>query len=146
MIEAMLWTMAQPLLAEQLPDEPETPDHGAVHRCNGPDEWISVGSLKQVPSANVSPERAASRLTSAGIPAASLARSADLVASEHLRARGFWDPHGSGVLPGLPWRASFGRATGPTPALGADTDRILREVAGMSVEEIAHLRNIGAVK
>ena len=54
-------------------------------------------------------ETAAAQLLRAGIPAASLASSVDLVASGHLRERGFWEAHGDGVLPGLPWRASFGR-------------------------------------
>jgi len=69
--------------------------------------------------------KAEASLRQAGIPAAALAGSADLVASAHLRDRGFWDAHGSGVLPALPWRASFGRAMGPAPALGADTDAVL---------------------
>jgi crotonobetainyl-CoA:carnitine CoA-transferase CaiB-like acyl-CoA transferase len=71
---------------------------------------------------------AATSLLRAGIPAAALASSSDLVASAHLRARGFWDEHGQGVVPGLPWRASFGRAIGPAPALGANTEAVLREM------------------
>ena len=80
----------------------------------------------------------------AGIPAAALANSVDLVNSEHLKQRGFWDSHGAGVLPGLLWHASFGRTAGPAPKLGADTDRVLAEVLGLSREEIAALRNAGA--
>jgi crotonobetainyl-CoA:carnitine CoA-transferase CaiB-like acyl-CoA transferase len=68
-----------------------------------------------------------------------------LVACAHLRARGFWDAYGDGVLPGLPWHASFGRASGPAPGLGADTDMVLRDVLGMSGEEIARLRASGAL-
>jgi crotonobetainyl-CoA:carnitine CoA-transferase CaiB-like acyl-CoA transferase len=64
-------------------------------------------------------------LRQAGIPAAALASSSDLVASAHLRSREFWDVWEKGVLPGLPWRASFGRAIGPAPALGADTETVL---------------------
>jgi crotonobetainyl-CoA:carnitine CoA-transferase CaiB-like acyl-CoA transferase len=66
---------------------------------------------------------AAAALHRAGILAAALANSTDLAASAHLRARGFWDADG---LPGLPWRTSFGRAIGPAPALGADTEEVLR--------------------
>jgi crotonobetainyl-CoA:carnitine CoA-transferase CaiB-like acyl-CoA transferase len=72
---------------------------------------------------------AATLLRRAGVPAAALASSSDLVASAHLRARGFWDASGTGVLPALPWRASFGRAMGAAPALGADTDAILDQIA-----------------
>ena len=58
------------------------------------------------------------RLLRAAIPAAALATSLDLVKSDHLKERGFWDAHGAGVLPGLPWRASFARVSGAAPELG----------------------------
>jgi crotonobetainyl-CoA:carnitine CoA-transferase CaiB-like acyl-CoA transferase len=123
MIEAMLWTMAAPLLAEQGAGR-DTVERDKVVRCDGPDEWRAVGP---------------------GGASATLARSADLVESAHLRARGFWDAHGDGVLPGLPWRASFGRASGPAPGLGADTDTVLRDVLGINAVEIARLREVGAL-
>jgi crotonobetainyl-CoA:carnitine CoA-transferase CaiB-like acyl-CoA transferase len=158
MIEAMLWTMAEPLLAEQVPDirapEPGTiyqpgaiyqPESiyqpGAIYRCNGPDDWIAIEPAPTLPP----PDCDAARFTQAGITAAALARSADLVACPHLRARGFWDAYGAGVLPGLPWRTSFGRASGPAPDLGADTDAVLQEVLGMRPAEIAPLRDAGAL-
>ncbi|MDR3533579.1 MAG: CoA transferase [Rhodopila sp.] len=144
MIEAMLWTMAEPLLAEQLAEQPRAPDRRAVYRCAGPDDWLGVETDRPVSPPDGSAAEAASVLTRAGIPAAALARSADLVESGHLRARGFWDRYGSGVLPGLPWQASFGRATGAAPGLGADTNSVLREVLGMEADEIAGLREIGA--
>jgi len=73
---------------------------------------------------------AAALLRRCGIPAETLADSRDLVACPHLRARGFWDLQTTGVLPALPWRASFGRATGPAPALGADTEAVLDAISG----------------
>ncbi len=188
MLEAMLWTMAEPLLATQLgtPPWPRGNDsdahapHGA-YRCAGADDWLSLAVasdaewrslcalvpalaplaglgfaerregratidaalaawLRPLPAAS-----AAAELTRAGIPAASLASSADLVNSDHLRQRGFWDSHGAGVLPGLPWRASFGRTCAPAPALGADTDAVLREVLALSPDGIAALRESGAL-
>jgi crotonobetainyl-CoA:carnitine CoA-transferase CaiB-like acyl-CoA transferase len=69
----------------------------------------------------------------------------DLVASSHLRARGFWEAHGAGVLPGLPWRASFGRTAGPAPGLGADTDAVLTEILGYTQDDLAALRKSGAL-
>jgi len=143
MIEAMLWTMAEPLLAEQL----GMPGRGVdrVERCDGPDDWVGIGAGGPVSPPASSAVAVASALTGAGIPAAALARSADLVSSPHLRARRFWDAFGPGVLPGLPWQASFGRATGPAPGLGADTDAVLRDVLGMRAEEIAALRETGAL-
>jgi crotonobetainyl-CoA:carnitine CoA-transferase CaiB-like acyl-CoA transferase len=144
--------------------------HGAW-RCAGDDDWIAIA----VPSATewralgaivpglsslerreakseidavlsrwaaARPAAEAERiLLKAGIPAAALARTGDLANSPHLKVRGFWD----GGLPGLPWRASFGRATGPAPYLGADTDRVLSDVLGLSPDRIAQLRTNGAL-
>lgn len=126
MIEAMLWTMAEPLLSEQ-GLAGEAAQTGVVSRCDGSDDWCAV-------------ER-----TERGTASATLARSGDLVACPHLRTRGFWDPFGAGVLPGLPWRASFGRATGPARDLGADTDAVLGDVLRKSPAEIARLRACGAL-
>jgi crotonobetainyl-CoA:carnitine CoA-transferase CaiB-like acyl-CoA transferase len=187
MIEAMLWTMAEPLLATQLGDPPQPQGnrssrfapHG-VYRCAGEDDWVSIvvrddeewqGLCAIVPALSpmagfglrervargaavddalaawlrprIAPS-AAEELLRAGIPAAALATSRDLVDSDHLRERGFWEPHGAGVLPGLPWHASFGRSAGVAPELGADTDAVLGNVLGFSPAEIAALRKSGA--
>ena len=188
MIEAMLWTMAEPLVATQLGTPPKPvgnastrhAPHG-VWRCAGDDDWISVvvrsdaewralcgvvpglsgmaaldlGQRFEAEDAidatltawavTRAASTAADSLLSAGIPAAALARYGDLVKSPHLAAREFWDEHGAGVLPGLPWRASFGRATGPAPDLGADSDQVLTNVLGLSQERIAELRTSGAL-
>ena len=188
MIEAMLWTMVEPLLATQLGTSPKPmgnastrhAPHGAW-RCAGDDDWISivvrsdadwrvlcglVADLSGLAALDLgqridaertidaaltawagvqSASAAAEALKKAGIPAAVLARTADLVKSPHLAARGFWDRHGAGVLPGLPWRASFGRTTGAAPELGADSDDVLADVLGLSPERIADLRASGAL-
>jgi crotonobetainyl-CoA:carnitine CoA-transferase CaiB-like acyl-CoA transferase len=188
MLEAMLWTMAEPLLAAQLGAEPQPvgnrsdryAPHGA-YRCAGDDGWISLavtddeewrrlyalvpalsplaelGVIQRVEqrpaiddalAAWARPQAAAAAariLLGAGIPAAALATSRDLAASQHLRERGFWDPHGSGVLPGLPWRASFGRISSPAPGLGADTDTVLRDLLDIPPDTIAALRQSGAL-
>ncbi len=89
-------------------------------------------------------QHAADRVKRAGLPAAALADSAALVASAHLHARGFWDDFEGGVLPGLPWRADFGRIVEPAPGLGADTDDVLRDVLRMSQAEIDAARRAGA--
>ncbi len=188
MLEAMLWTMAEPLLAEQLgaPPQPvgnrsnQYAPHGA-YRCAGGDEWISLAvtddeewrrlctiipallplaplgfaqrceqrqTIDDTLAAWTLPQAAAAaaqELLHAGIPAAALATSRDLVGCHHLRERGFWDAHGGGVLPGLPWRASFGRISGPAPGLGADTDTVLRDLLDISPDRIAALRQSGAL-
>jgi crotonobetainyl-CoA:carnitine CoA-transferase CaiB-like acyl-CoA transferase len=192
MVEAMLWTMAEPLLAAQQGATPQPIGNGsaalAPHgawRCTGEDDWVAVairhdadwralceavpalsGGQGLAADMDVAQRRenrgtinrtltawaaergardAAALLTRRGIPAAALARSLDLVECPHLRARGFWDEQGSGVLPGLPWRASFGRVRGPAPGLGADTNAVLRDVLGLPTERVATLRAAGAL-
>jgi crotonobetainyl-CoA:carnitine CoA-transferase CaiB-like acyl-CoA transferase len=187
MLEGMLWTMAEPLLAAQLDgppqprgnDSPEYVPHG-VYRCASSDDWLSVAvtskdewrrlcaaipALEPLAGWDLQQRRgrkagidgvlmgwalrrtaaeAETELRAAGVPTAALNGSLDLVGSEHLRERGFWDAHGAGVLPGLPWRASFGRVTGSAPALGADTDAVLGQVLRLSSGEIDELRTAGA--
>jgi crotonobetainyl-CoA:carnitine CoA-transferase CaiB-like acyl-CoA transferase len=188
MIEAMLWTMAEPLLTAQLGTPPQQQRNHSdcyvphdVYRCAGEDDWISIavttdGEWRRLcaivpalaPMAMLGfAERAGARaaidealtawsrtrsawamaaeLRRTGIPAAALANSRDLVASDHLRERGFWEPDAAGVLPGFPWRASFGRTYGPAPELGADTEMVLRDVLDMSSGQISALRRSGAL-
>jgi crotonobetainyl-CoA:carnitine CoA-transferase CaiB-like acyl-CoA transferase len=188
MIEAMLWTMAEPLVATQLSAHPQPrgnasdcyAPHG-VYRCAGEDDWISLvattdeewrnlcglvpglasmaefgfrerqlshTAIYQALAAWLRPKPAVAteaELLRAGIPAAALANSRDLVNSDHLREREFWDPDGAGALPGLPWRASFGRTPGRAPQLGADTETVLRELLDLSVDEIGTLRQSGVL-
>jgi crotonobetainyl-CoA:carnitine CoA-transferase CaiB-like acyl-CoA transferase len=167
MIEAMLWTMAEPLLATQLGTAPKPVGNAStryalhgVWRCAGDDDWISIvartgdelqalhrivpGATDEVLSAwtaTRSAAAAAETLQEAGIPAAALARTGDLANSPHLAARQFWE----GGLPGLPWRASFGRNAGAAPELGADTDQVLADVLGLPPKRIAELRTSGAL-
>ncbi|MEX2617171.1 MAG: CoA transferase [Alphaproteobacteria bacterium] len=187
MIEAMLWTMAEPLLATQLgervkPGGNSSADHAphGVYPALGEDAWLGLAvnndeqwrdMCRIVPglaayrksgfadrqrlcaqfdpvidawtSARKSAD-AAAQLTAAGIAASTVATSRDLFDSDHLKARGFWEQTDAGMLPGLPWRASFGRRTGPAPALGADTDSVLRDVLGLDDTEINALRTTGA--
>ena len=144
MIEALLWTMAEPLLGPNstarrrrramLPSAIGCMMRSAVRAmttgsasrsemmCNGGrcpiwslDRW-RTGRARRTP-------RRQPRSCYEPDPSAALASSVDLVRDTHLCERGFWDVHEGGVLPGFSWRASFGRRTGPAPALGADSDR-----------------------
>lgn len=196
MLEAMLWTMAEPLIGAQQGAPPQPvgnrsegcAPHGAW-RCAGEDDWLSLAvaddaqwqrlcaivpalvplsglgltgrrersrEIDAALSAWTRPREAiaaARQLRGAGIAAEALARSRDLIRCEHLNARGFWEAHSAGVLPGLPWRADpvsehgagFGRVSGPAPALGADTEAVLRDVLDLSGEDIAALRATGAL-
>ena len=77
---------------------------------------------------------------------------ADIVHDPHLEARGFIErlEHpkvGRRAHAGIPWRLHT-RGNGvasPAPCLGADTDRCLREILGLSDEEVAELYREGAV-
>ena len=79
------------------------------------------------------------------IPSAALARTQELVESEHLRARGFWDAHSDGLLPGLPWQASFGHQSGLAPGLGEHTNIVLSDILGMHQAEINALKGDGVL-
>jgi len=188
MLEAMLWTMAEPLLAAQLGVSPQPvgnisqryAPHGA-YRCAGDDRWISLAVRDDaewrrlctiVPALQPSTRlgladrlehrhviddalsgwarlqdapRAENELLQAGVSAAVLATSVDLARSRHLQERAFWRPHGTGVLPELPWQASFGRVAGHAPGLGADTEKVLSGLLDMSSDRIAALRRSGAL-
>ena len=104
---------------------------------------VAASAANSLPAGSL--PAAAESLLKAGVPAAALARHGDLVNNPHLAAREFWDKHGAGVLPGLPWRSSFGRATGPAPGLGADSDHVLANVLRLPSERIAELRANGAL-
>ena len=188
MLEAMLWTMAEPLLAAQFGAPPQPRGNRSAHcvphgvyRCAGEDAWIGIvvrddadwarlctvvpalsamagigvaarwercGAIEDAMSVWARPRQApaaADELMRAGIPAAALAVARDLVESPHLRARGFWDTDGAGALPGLPWRASFGRTSGAAPGLGADTETILADLLDLSPARITALRKSGAL-
>ncbi len=188
MMEALLATMAGPLLAAQLQASPKPQGnaddalspHG-IFPAEGADAWVGIAVTDEdcwralcavaeplAPLRDLdldarrergteidhalaewtrarSAKTAAEALLAAGIPAAELVSSLDLLASAHLRARDFWQDGDPGTLPGLPWRASFGRQEGSAPELGADTDAVLGDVLSLSSEEIADLRASGAL-
>jgi crotonobetainyl-CoA:carnitine CoA-transferase CaiB-like acyl-CoA transferase len=173
MIEAILWCLADPLLATQTgsPAEPagnrsnRHAPHGAW-RCMGEDAWISIAvrddtdwhglcgivpglepgldfAVRVARAADIDAtlsawartqdaRKAEGTLRRAGVPASALASSIDLAGNGHLRARGFWDPFRDGIVPGLPWRASFGRAIGPAPDLGEHTEAVLASLSSSS--------------
>ena len=168
MIEAMLWTMAEPLLETQLGDRVKPKGNAAtghaphgVYPAQGEDAWVGLavdsdaqwqGLCRIIPglalfrdagfaerqrrSADIdamirewtskrNPAEAAAAFTAAGVAASAVTSSRELLESDQLKARAFWERTEAGTLPGLPWKTSFGRRTGPAPALSADTDAAL---------------------
>jgi crotonobetainyl-CoA:carnitine CoA-transferase CaiB-like acyl-CoA transferase len=90
-------------------------------------------------------------LQTAGVPASASFSTEDLFADAHLWERGFYMlvEEGDGTpryLPGLPWRWGDGSPVAPraAPAQGQDTERVLREIAGLSAAEVDALRRAGA--
>lgn len=97
-------------------------------------------------------EAVAERLQSAGVPAGAVQNGRDLVESDpHLRARGYYVPGdhpkaGRFLHEGAPVRVGAPVAVRRTaPLLGADTDDVLRDVAGYPPETIARLRADGVL-
>jgi crotonobetainyl-CoA:carnitine CoA-transferase CaiB-like acyl-CoA transferase len=107
-------------------------------QCRAVIDETLAGWLHRRPAAAAEVE-----LLRSGIAAAALANARDLVGIDHLTERNFWEPYSSGVLPGLPCRASFGRVKAPAPELGADTAAVLREVLGLGEDQITELSRSG---
>ncbi len=89
---------------------------------------------------------AAHALQDAGVPAAPVLRIRDLMANEHLRARGFWESvthaaAGTWDMEGVTWRMSRtpGHVRVPPPMFGEHNDWVLRDLLGLTDAEIAAL-------
>ena len=94
---------------------------------------------------------AAAELQAAGIPAGPVLDARDLLTSEHLRARGFYEEvdvgPGCGVRPviGRPYRLEGAHVRGPAPAFGEANDDVLRGLLGIDEPRLAELRRLGVV-
>jgi formyl-CoA transferase len=90
-------------------------------------------------------------LGSAGVPAGAVLSTAELIADDYLQKRGMFASidhpiRGEMVIPGFPIKMSASDVpVHAAPLLGQHTDAIYSEMLGMSAEEIAHLRSIGAI-
>jgi crotonobetainyl-CoA:carnitine CoA-transferase CaiB-like acyl-CoA transferase len=98
------------------------------------------------------PQEITSLLQGHGIAAAPVFTAKDVYKDQHLNARRAWvelDHPVVGEKPvgGLPWHLDPGPAEQywPAPLLGQHTDHVLRDILGVSEEEIAQLRADGVV-
>jgi benzylsuccinate CoA-transferase BbsF subunit len=105
-------------------------------------QWTSQHYAREVEEA----------LQSAGVPAAIASTNKDLFEDPHLLERGFFveleHPEvGQRRHTGPPWRMDRtpNRVERPAPILGHDTDDVLTKVLGYSAEEVAKLREAGAL-
>ncbi|MER5935829.1 CoA transferase [Streptomyces sp. NPDC001928] len=97
---------------------------------------------------------AAELLQEGGVPAGAVQDGRELVEHDpQLRARGFYvrrehPAAGAFLHEGVPIRLTRtpGGVREPAPLLGADTDAVLREVAGLSPERIGRLRDAGVLR
>ena len=169
MIEAMLWTMAEPLLAMQCGNAPapqgDRSDRHVLHgayRCAGDDAWVALAvgnDAERARNARRRVGRGAERLAAqpgcadrrrpAAVRRRSGRRACQFAGSRRQRPSARTRVLGRArrrrtcqVCRGV--RASAG-ASGEAPGLGADTDAVLAEVLGLSGEEIAALRESGAL-
>jgi len=95
-------------------------------------------------------DRAAEALQAAGVPAAPVLSVPDVLADEHLRARGFFElvSHpiaGAWEMEGPHWRMSEspGHVRLPAPAFAEHNDYVFRELLGLSADEVAALEAEG---
>ncbi len=94
---------------------------------------------------------AAAELQAAGVPAGPVLDARDLLTSEHLRARGFYEDvdvgRDCGVRPviGRPYRLDGAHVGGPGPSFGEANDDVLRGVLGFGDERIAELQRLGVI-
>jgi crotonobetainyl-CoA:carnitine CoA-transferase CaiB-like acyl-CoA transferase len=94
---------------------------------------------------------AAAELQAAGVPAGPVLDARDLLTSEHLRARGFYEAvevgGGCGVRPliGRPYRLAGARVRGPAPAFGEANDDVLRGLLGFDEARMEALRGLGVI-
>lgn len=95
----------------------------------------------------------AEMLCNAGVPAAYVVPPAEALDNPQFISRGFAQPieHpilGLRVIPGMPVRLSDRRSpwfTRPAPTLGQHNDEVLRDLAGLTSEDIAELRALGVI-
>ncbi len=95
---------------------------------------------------------AAHILQAAGVAAAPVLRIPELMADEHLRARGFWESvthpvAGTWDMEGVVWRMSRtpGHVRVPPPMYGEHNDWVLRDLLGLGDDEIADLEREGVI-
>jgi crotonobetainyl-CoA:carnitine CoA-transferase CaiB-like acyl-CoA transferase len=115
----------------------------------------NVGAIEQLLSQwcqSHSPPGAMAALQAVGVPAAVLTASTRLTADPHLTARQFWsliERAHVGIIPhpATPYRsgsAPYGIER-PSPTLGEHNHRVLRDVLGLSTEEINALETQGVI-
>jgi len=92
------------------------------------------------------------RLQAAGVAAGAVLSTGEFVEDPHIKARGFIESFDHPVVgekryPGVPFKLSDtpGYIHRPAPCLGADTEHVLKNILGMSDEQIEELDEAGVL-
>ncbi|HET8853606.1 MAG TPA: CoA transferase, partial [Ktedonobacteraceae bacterium] len=92
------------------------------------------------------------RLQAAGVAAGAVLSTGEFVEDPHIKARGFMESFDHPVVgekryPGVPFKLSEtpGYIHRPAPCLGADTEHVLKNILGMSDEQIKELDEVGVL-
>ena len=114
-----------------------------------------LDAMLAVASAPWDAHRLMAALQAAGVPAGAVLDSKDLLFDPHLRQRGFYEVvrhHTSTGMPplpyaGRPWKLSETPAVPPEPAplMGEHNDFVLRELLGLTADEVARLEGEGVI-
>lgn len=98
------------------------------------------------------PHEAMAALQAAGVPAGAVQRSSDLLTDPQLAHRNFFRPHPHGEMGVVPYEGHQFRISGydsgprfAAPCLGEHSFEILRDVLGMTDDEIAEVMGSGAL-
>ncbi|MFB3119321.1 MAG: CoA transferase, partial [Stenotrophomonas maltophilia] len=142
----------------------------ALDRCMGNPAWAAAPDFETVLSrwqhrqeldqqlaewtADQDAHQLMDSLQSHGVPAGAVLTAEDLVGDPHLKERGFFQefnnvncPHlGSRTYAGRPFRtAEIPMVIKHAASLGEHNQQVLRELAGLSQEEIDHLHQAGVI-
>jgi crotonobetainyl-CoA:carnitine CoA-transferase CaiB-like acyl-CoA transferase len=95
-------------------------------------------------------DEAATRLQRAGVPSMPVHNGATLAGDPHIRARGILETAdhpklGERIVVGPPWKLEGAGVRGASPLIGEHTQYVLREVLGLSQEEIERLEKADAL-
>jgi crotonobetainyl-CoA:carnitine CoA-transferase CaiB-like acyl-CoA transferase len=137
------WTEEQRRALRALLGQPVAGGNPSPGAGSEEDAWLEAALQSWIGEREAG--EAAALLQAAGIPACKVFNARDTLQDEHLISRGFvvTDRHpvaGERPLPGAPWRSSAWQTDyRHAPLLGDGTHHVMRQLLGLSEEEIAAL-------
>ena len=135
-------------------EELDLVDAGGLVKPDGFDTTLGVSSYDHSPVHQRIRVHLLPDFVGQGVPAGSVLTAEDLVSDPHLQERGFFQefnnvncPHlGSRTYAGRPFRmAEIPMVIEYSASLGEHNEQVLRELAGLSTEEIGQLQKAGVI-